>query len=747
MNGKQNFVISWRSDGYLNRVLVAKAKVLVVLFMVPYLSFSQSHIFQYYNDVQVFQNGEALLNPWTGGFNSSQVNQADIDGDGVEELILMDRHARSVKVFSFSQGNYQFRPELLEYLPPLNIDWVIFADYNCDGKKDIFNYGNGGAILYKNISDDGQYAAWEKVADPVLTTGFTGKINLFVNPTDIPAIQDIDGDGDLDILNYDFATGEVIRYHRNMSVENGADCEDYDFVIVDREWGSFRECSCFEYAFHGQLCPPNSGARVAHVGGKSLTAYDIDGDGDQDIFLGHDDCATLTLLENVGDADTALFVDFTHDFPPESIAAAIEIYPTVQFRDVDFDGVEEMILSPNIDENLSFTSDFARSLWVYQKEGSDYTLQRQNFLQNQMLDFGELSAPVFVDIDRDGDMDLLMAANGHEDEGVFYGRIILLENTGSYFSPEFTVADDDFLHLSTLKLQAPKIRLVDLNGDGRADLFYTGYSPEELATRSFVFADQSSGQSPPDFTGEPILVEVALAIFENPTFFDVDGDGDPDMMVGRRDGSLALFENQGNYTFALKETDYLGIERDFSLNKRNLFVEVTDLNRDGLPDLVTADRRELVVYYNFRSTMEDSTVLRYFDEGTEHEAPIQTENYNWIVFADLFGTTYPAMIIGGSGGGLRLFRSKDEPDNPDEVPLTFKLYPNPVNQSAQLIVETNKPGTAALYNLLGQPIAIRIPIAAGLLNRLNLSPLAQGVYVMVFESPGQRRVVEKVVVR
>src|SRR5690606_20253597 len=174
-------------------------------------------------------------------------------------------------------------------------------------------------------------------------------------------------------------TGEVIRYHRNMSVENGADCEDYDFVIVDREWGSFRECSCFEYAFHGQLCPPNSGARVAHVGGKSLTAYDIDGDGDQDIFLGHDDCATLTLLENVGDADTALFVDFTHDFPLESIAAAVEIYPTVQFRDIDFDGTDEMILSPNIDENLLFTSDFAHSLWVYKNEGSatepQYTLQ------------------------------------------------------------------------------------------------------------------------------------------------------------------------------------------------------------------------------------------------------------------------------------------------------------------------------------------------------------------------------------
>jgi len=39
---------------------------------------------------------------------------------------------------------------------------------------------------------------------PVLTIGFNGPINLKVNLTDLPAIDDVDGDGDLDVLNTRF---------------------------------------------------------------------------------------------------------------------------------------------------------------------------------------------------------------------------------------------------------------------------------------------------------------------------------------------------------------------------------------------------------------------------------------------------------------------------------------------------------------------------------------------------------------
>ena len=115
------------------------------------------------------------------------------------------------------------------------------------------------------------------IADPVLTLTNSGIINLQVNITDMPAIDDIDNDGDLDILVYNFAIGGFIRYHKNMSMEKTGTCNTLDYELVSRNWGFFEECECY-YAFQtfGETCPPLSQGRIMHPGGKSLLLIDMD---------------------------------------------------------------------------------------------------------------------------------------------------------------------------------------------------------------------------------------------------------------------------------------------------------------------------------------------------------------------------------------------------------------------------------------------------------------------------------------
>lgn len=727
-------------------------RLLLLFTFLPFFCFSQSHIFSYYDSVPVLSDGNALKLPWAGGINSAQLNMADLDGDLQDEIIILDRHATAISIFSYSGGEYVYRPDLLEYLPALNKDWIIFADYNCDGRQDIFNYGQNGVIVYKNVSQAGEFAAWEKVADPLLTTGFSGKINMFINPADVPAIQDVDGDGDLDVLCYNFATGEDIRFHKNLALEKHGDCEIFDFEITDRQWGEFKECSCFEYAFFGDNCPGVNGGRVAHIGGKSLTASDQDNDGDQDLFLGHDDCASLIFLENKGDADNALFTDFSPEYPLTE-PAVIERYPTVQFHDINFDGKEEMVVSPNIDDNLAFAADFSKSVWIYKNGVNDtpdteFTMVQKDFLQDEMMDMGSLSAPVFFDIDRDGDLDILIASNGKESSGLYVGKIVLLENTGTSFNPIFSLADEDFLNLSTWRLHAPRLRFADFDGDQQEDLFLAGYDATERQMKSLIIPAQPANGKQQPFTPEAaISVVTPLALFENPEFFDEDGDGDPDLLVGHRDGALTLYENTGNNTFELKENEYKGFHRDFTLQKINLFVEVTDLNGDGKPDLISADRKELAVYYNFQQADPQPEVLMTYYGNENSPGPVPTEHYNWLAFADLFGTGNKAMIVGGSGGGLKFYRNKNEIENPVAIEINIKVYPNPLPSTSNLVVETNKAGNAVVYNLWGQTISSSMNLQAGIKNIIDIPEIAQGVYLLVFETTDKEKLVRKLVVK
>jgi len=52
------------------------------------------------------------------------------------------------------------------------------------------------------------------------------------------------------------------------------------------------------------------------------------------------------------------------EFPSGSEPLNLQIFPAAYYQDVDFDGLPDLIVAPNVDERISFTINFSQSAWL-----------------------------------------------------------------------------------------------------------------------------------------------------------------------------------------------------------------------------------------------------------------------------------------------------------------------------------------------------------------------------------------------
>ncbi|MGF1639225.1 MAG: T9SS type A sorting domain-containing protein [Cyclobacteriaceae bacterium] len=706
------------------------------------------------NDIAVQKiNQEVYQQPWSGGFNAPQFSKADINGNGLEELIVYERSLDIFQVFAFENDTYQLKPELSAAIPKLPAGWVLFVDYNADGKKDIFSNGDRGIVVYENISAPGSLATWQKVADPLLSQGTNSMINVIANASDVPAIADVDGDGDVDILVYNFAIGGFIRWHKNLSMENHGNANHLEFEFADRFWGGFEECDCNIYAFLPENCFDIDFGRVMHPGGKSLLLIDNNGNGLMDFIGGHEQCDELYFLENVGTAEQAKMESFSIDFPNEAEPAIINTFPAAYYEDVNVDGRKDLIVAPNIETNLSYQTNYSNSIWHYQDKGTgtapDFSLQQIDFLQGDMIDLGENAIPLLIDIDKDGDLDLLVASNGYKIDDIYYGRIALFENTGNNQKASFSLINNDYLNLSALKLVNPRMALADLSRNGRPDLVFTGFSLTQGIMRS-VFFNNTGSTSAMFMSNQFQDVNLPVLFNDNPVFVDVDKDGDVDLLVGKRDGSLHYYRNQGSNQFALETSSFLGIERDFTLRRLNLSAALADFNANGEPDLFTTDATgKMKLFRDFRNLMPDQIAIAdsiiFYNSTTDRQEVFNFGKSTWLSLGYLYNDNFPAMVVGTAAGGLRLLRYDNERNTNTTPVFTASLYPNPVPAFDKLRVRVNIASEGVIYTVTGQQLTPTINLNRHTENEIDTSSFSQGMYLFVIQSQAGRRTLKFIV--
>ncbi|MDH4057933.1 MAG: T9SS type A sorting domain-containing protein [Cyclobacteriaceae bacterium] len=693
-----------------------------------------------HQDVPVIINNDTLKNPWAGGLNAAQFNTIDLNGDNKNDLAVFDRMANRVLTFLNLDNSYVYAPEFEIQFPKEISGFMLLRDFDCDGKQDLFTQDLQGIMVFKNVTMGNEPLSWEPFlfytgfpgpkSHVLLTKGFSGKINLQLQSDDLPAIVDADGDGDLDIFNVRFVGLSTIEYHKNFSMERYGTCDSLDFERITQNWGGVQECDCGDFVF-GTPCPP--GGRIKHASGKALLALDIDNDNDMDILYSEGECTRVYQLINVGDNDNPL-VTSASPFPSTTPINLVQ-FPATFYEDINFDGVNDLLASPNIFAREYLQSDLKQSIWMYANTGSsqlpDFSFQKRNFLQEEMIDVGDNAVPAFFDADADGDLDMFIGnyVNGSR------ASIYYFENKGTRSEPMFNLITDDFNLISLYGFTNIKPQFADMNGDAKIDLVFTASNQFGISTNLYFVPNTSSVGV--NFSGQ-LVQSLSFPIFssENIHVAYINDDFLPDLLVGKQNGSLQFWQNTGipeTPTFSLINSSYLGYGA--SVLRQNLSASTADLNSDGKPDLVLGDQTgEITIIDNFKEAIDASNGKRdvVFNSIFQTYTAQNLGGRIWPTIANIFNTNRPTIAIGNILGGIHLL-VHDETTPLPEVPQ-IDIYPNPVfTEASPLInISVDRPAVGYVFSITGQQVGPLLFFQGYQLYQLNVDGLHSGLYVIRF---------------
>lgn len=338
-------------------------------------------------------------------------------------------------------------------------------------------------------------------------------------------VADLDGDGDLDVLGSNIDIGEVFWFE-NL---DGLGTFGPKLLITDTADGAAGTC-----------------------------AADLDGDGDLDVLVAsiHDD--TIAWYENT---------DGHGSFGPARVISST------------FDGATDVIA---VDVNGDHRPDVvARSIltgrigWFQNTDGAGHFGGSQVFADGREYALQDIVA---ADVDGDGDMDILSSYYTTVTEhGVDYSEIAWYENQGGTFNVKHIVSNDAF--------QPRGIYCADIDGDGDNDVVSASWGDEYIS-----WFENTDGAG----TFGPLqVVATNVAGADEVVVADMDGDGDADIVSESFiDESISWHENlDGRGTFGPR----LIIASNAGWNKE---IAVVDFDGDGDKDVLSGRREKSdVVWY------------------------------------------------------------------------------------------------------------------------------------------------------
>lgn len=322
-------------------------------------------------------------------------------------------------------------------------------------------------------------------ADSVWTSGFN-----------MPRLVDIDGDGDLDLfvsVLFDPTVPQSLMYFENTGTQQVPD--------------HIRMTDDFLYTLD--------------VGNNSHPVLvDIDSDGDLDLFIGslNNPLGSLHFFENEGSAENPLFMYKDSLFA--GIQSDLSVVPA--FGDLNADGDYDLLIGK-----------FDGRILFYHNAGNKFNPQF-NYVEelrdvNQtIIDIGTSAAPFLIDIDNDGDLDLIL--------GAFNGRFLLYRNVGNQNNFLFQLVPDYFSQLDIGDNSSPF--LIDYTGDGKFELF-SGSRHGDI----FHFTNSGSHEQPVWVQSTNQFLNQNFGGYSSIFFVDIDNDSDHDLILGNVKGGVYFYRN------------------------------------------------------------------------------------------------------------------------------------------------------------------------------------------------------------
>jgi hypothetical protein len=731
----------------------------------------QITFYQHDTSVKVYAYGQPQTLAWCGGFNNPQFSMGDLNHDGLKDLVAFEP-GLGVQTF-INKGfpgspKYQYAPEYALNFPAI-YGYLALADYNCDGIVDLFQRGSFGYAVYKGYFNAFNQLCFTFYRDLFYSNDVSvGYANAYVNPGDVPAIVDVDNDGDLDFVSY-YITGGNMYLYKNMRVELGLPCDSIHIALKDRCWGKVYQ-GFYRTHMLGYTCS-NAGlmrmmtdpaGKTTHSG-NTPTLFDWDMDGDYDYLDGSVSFNEMTFLKN-GKVENSKPVDtmISQDTMWQSGGTTINIpiWPTAFNIDIDLDGKKDILVSPN----AGSASENYKCVWYYKNLSTTGTpswqFQSDSFLVNKSIDLGTAAYPMLFDYDKDGKPDLFIGSDGYyQSSGLLRSKILYYKNTSTAGNPSFTLESNDFMGLFANNYRGAAPATGDIDNDSISDMlvghsdgtitYFKNSATSESVQPAWVLAQAQLT----DVFGNVINVDGNAA----PFIYDIDKDGKKDLVIGNIYGYIQYYQNvsttPGAIALKLINTRLGDAKADPVQNLGNYSVPfIGKIDSTGSNFLLMGSNSGNIYQFTGFQTGDTTATYTMLDQSysyidTTYSAYNHPGEYygvygnlrSALTVGDIDNSGSLTMIVGNVRGGVEFYKRKvytvQIPPVPSDEPV-IHIYPNPANNllNVSWMGFQNPMVQVSIINVEGRRFYTNSFPSALNFTSIPLDNLAAGMYICVLQS-------------